>query len=143
MLPWNTWTLARALKEVGYATCITGKWHLGSKPEWGPTQFGFDQTHGSLAGGVNPINYLYKHGPFSKTWHRNDVLIEEEGHATDLIGAEAARFIKQKRDEPFFVYVPFTAVHTPFDEPKEWLDGATNEGMSGCQVRCWLGKDGA
>ena len=127
VLPWDTWTLARALKDAGYSTNITGKWHLGSKPEWGPRQFGFDRSHGSLAGGVNPLNHLYKHGQYSKTWHRDDQLVEEQGHATDLIGAQAVRFIEtaEKKGEPFFVYVPFTAVHTPFDEPQKWLDGAS------------------
>jgi len=126
VLPWKTWTLARALKQAGYTTCITGKWHLGSKTEWGPKKFGFDHSHGSLAGGVNPINHLYKRGPYSKTWHRNDRLIDEEGHVTDLIGAEAVKFIESKHTKPFFIYVPFTAVHTPFDEPQEWLDGASH-----------------
>lgn len=125
VLPWDTWTLARALKQAGYVTHITGKWHLGSKTEWGPKQFGFDYSHGSLAGGVNPINHLYKHGEFSKTWHRNDKLIDETGHVTDLIGEEAVKFISAKHTKPFFVYVPFTAVHTPFDEPQSWLDGAS------------------
>jgi len=126
VLPWKTWTLARALKQAGYTTHITGKWHLGSKTEWGPKKFGFDFSHGSLAGGVNPINHLYKRGPFSKTWHRNDRLIDEEGHVTDLIGAEAVKFIEAKHAKPFFIYVPFTAVHTPFDEPQTWLDGASH-----------------
>jgi arylsulfatase A-like enzyme len=126
VLPWKTWTLARALKPAGYTTHITGKWHLGSKTEWGPKKFGFDYSHGSLAGGVNPLNHLYKHGPFSKTWHRNDQLIDEEGHVTDLIGAEAVKFIEAERDGSFFIYVPFTAVHTPFDEPEVWLDGASH-----------------
>jgi len=126
VLPWQTWTVARALKQVGYTTYITGKWHLGSKTEWGPKKFGFDYSHGSLAGGVNPINHLYKHGPFSKTWHRNDQLIDEEGHVTDLIGAETVKFIEAERNGPFFIYVPFTAVHTPFDEPQAWLDSASH-----------------
>ncbi len=126
VLPWKTWTLARALKQAGYTTYITGKWHLGSKTEWGPKKFGFDYSHGSLAGGVNPVNHLYKHGPYSRTWHRNDKLIDEEGHVTDLIGAEAVKFIEAERSGPFFIYVPFTAVHTPFDEPQTWLDGASH-----------------
>ena len=50
VLPWDIITLPKALKEVGYQTSIAGKWHLGSKPEWGPTKFGFDQSYGSLAG---------------------------------------------------------------------------------------------
>ncbi|MHC4996140.1 MAG: sulfatase family protein [Planctomycetota bacterium] len=120
-LPWETVTLASALRSVGYDTAITGKWHLGSTPEWGPRRFGFNRTHGSLAGGVNPWSHLYKHGPYMKTWHRNDTLIEEEGHATDLITREAVRYIEAPREGPFFVYVPYTAVHTPFDEPDRYL----------------------
>lgn len=121
-LPWETETLATALRSRGYDTCITGKWHLGSLPEWGPRQFGFTHSHGSLAGGVNPLNHFYKHGKYMKTWHRNDRLIEEEGHATDLIAREAIRYIRMERDGPFFVYVPFTAVHTPFLEEKRYLE---------------------
>jgi arylsulfatase A-like enzyme len=117
-------TLAKALSKLGYETAITGKWHLGSKPEWGPLRFGFDRSYGSLAGGVNPWNHLYKHGAYSRTWHRNDRLIDEDGHVTDLIAAEAIRFLESERDGPFFLYVPFTAVHTPFDEPQQWLDSA-------------------
>jgi len=126
VLPWKTWTLARALKQAGYTTHISGKWHLGSKPGWGPRKFGFDHSHGSLAGGVTPYTHLYKRGPYSKTWHRNGMPIEEEGHVTDLIGTEAVKFIEADHTDPFFIYVPFTAVHTPFDEPQEWLDGAAH-----------------
>ncbi len=126
VLPWKTWTLARALKQAGYTTCITGKWHMGSLPKWGPKQFGFDRSHGSLAGGVHPRNHLYKEGPYQKNWHRNDTLIDEEGHVTDLIGAQAVTFIEAKHSAPFFIYVPFTAVHDPFDEPHTWLDSAAH-----------------
>ena len=55
-LPWDTATLPRTLKSAGYDTCLTGKWHLGSKPEQGPNHFGFDHSYGSLAGGVGPWN---------------------------------------------------------------------------------------
>lgn len=126
VLPWDTITLPRALNCVGYETAIMGKWHLGSKPEWGPLKFGFDHSYGSLAGGVNPWNHLYKHGPYSRTWHRNDELIDEDGHVTDLIASEAVRFVETPRESPFLLYVPFTAVHTPFDEPQQWLDAAAH-----------------
>jgi len=120
-LPWDTVTLPRALQAVGYRTCLTGKWHLGSKPEWGPNHFGFDHSYGSLAGGVGPWNHRYKQGPYSVTWHRNEKLIEEAGHVTDLITREAVRWIAQQDDRPFFLYVPFTAVHLPVKEPEDWL----------------------
>ncbi len=122
VLPFGTATLASALKSKGYDTFISGKWHLGSKKKWGPLQFGFRRSHGSLAGGVNPWNHLYKPGPYSVTWHRDDELIEQEGHVTDLITEETIRFIEQKRDGPFLAYVPFTAPHVPIDEPRKWLD---------------------
>ncbi|MBL8829834.1 MAG: sulfatase-like hydrolase/transferase [Planctomycetaceae bacterium] len=120
-LPWDTVTLPSALRSVGYDTAITGKWHLGSKPEWGPNHFGFDHSYGSLAGGVSPWNHFYKQGPFVETWHRNEKLITETGHVTDLIAREATEWIASRGEKPFFLYVPFTAVHLPIKEPEEWL----------------------
>ena len=121
-LPWDTVTLPRALKSIGYDTAITGKWHLGSKPEWGPNHFGFDHSYGSLAGGVGPYDHHYKKGTFSETWHRNEKLLTEAGHVTDLITKEACEWLAARKDAPFFLYVPFTAVHLPVKEPAEWLD---------------------
>jgi arylsulfatase A-like enzyme len=118
----DTITLARALKTAGYHTALTGKWHLGSKPEWGPQKFGYDHSYGSLAGGCGPYDHRYKTGPFTRTWHRNGQLIDEEGHITDLITREAVRWLEQQKDAPFFLYVPFTAVHIPIAEPQRWLD---------------------
>lgn len=121
-LPPDTVTLPRALKASGYTTCLTGKWHLGSTPEAGPNTYGFDHSYGSLAGGVGPYNHFYKKGPYSVTWHRNGELLTESGHVTDLITEEAVRWIGERGDEPFFLYVPFTAVHLPVKEPQAWLD---------------------
>ncbi len=121
-LPLDTVTLPRALKSVGYETALTGKWHLGSKPEWGPNHYGFDHSYGSLAGGVGPWDHFYKEGEFVKTWHRNEQLVTEQGHVTDLIAKEAVEWIGARKSAPFFLYVPFTAVHLPLKEPKAWVD---------------------
>ncbi len=121
-LPLDTATLPRALKSVGYETALTGKWHLGSKSEWGPNHYGFDHSYGSLAGGVGPWDHFYKEGEFVKTWHRNGQIIKEEGHVTDLIANEAVQWIGARGVKPFFLYVPFTAVHLPLKEPKAWLE---------------------
>lgn len=134
-LPFETVTIASALRDSGYATCITGKWHLGSKPQWGPNHFGFDHSYGSLAGGVTPWSHFYKKGEYSTTWHRNETLVTEQGHVTDLITNEAVQWIaKRDSDEPFFLYVPFTAVHLPLREPAQWLDRVPKE-ISG-EVPC-------
>jgi arylsulfatase A-like enzyme len=133
-LRFDTITLPRALKSVGYDTCITGKWHLGSKPEWGPNHFGFDHSYGSLAGGVGPWDHQYKEGPFQETWHRNEKLLTETGHVTDLITQEACDWLSKRGEKPFFLYVPFTAVHLPVKEPAEWL-AKVPVGITGDVVR--------
>ncbi len=114
-------TLPRVLRDAGYATGLFGKWHLGSRVEFGPNHHGFDTAYGSLAGGVDPYNHRYKTGPYSVTWHRNGTLVEEPGHVTDLITAEAIRWI-EGQTRPWFCYVPFTAVHFPVKAPQAWLD---------------------
>lgn len=126
-LPWDTVTLPKALSDAGYDTCLIGKWHLGSLPEWGPNHFGFQHSYGSLAGGVNALGHYYKKGPYSRTWHRNEELTVEKGHVTDLLTAEAVKWISERGERPFFLYVPFTAVHLPVDEPQEWLDRVPKE----------------
>ena len=120
VLPWGTETLASALASVGYDTGLAGKWHLGSKGDWGPNHFGFARSYGSLAGGCGPYNHRYKKGPFSRTWHRNGELLDEEGHVTDLIGREVVGWINARR-EPWFYHVPFTAVHIPVKAPEKFI----------------------
>ncbi len=126
-LPADTMTLPRALQLAGYDTCLIGKWHLGSAPEVGPNHFGFDHSYGSLAGGISPWNHRYKQGPWTETWHRNEQLLEEQGHVTDLLTAEAEQWIGTRGDRPFLLYLPYTAVHLPLKEPQEWLQRVSSD----------------
>ena len=120
VLPDNYQTLATVMRDAGYDTGLFGKWHLGSPPQFGPNQFGFNTAYGSLAGGVDPYNHRYKRGEFSVTWHRNGNLVEERGHVTDLIVRAARKWI-ESRDRSWFCYVPFTAVHVPIKPTQGWL----------------------
>ena len=96
---------------------------MGSETRWGPNHFGFDHSYGSLAGGVTPWSHFYKKGIHSVTWHRNGQLVTENGHVTDLLTSEAVQWIEQQQsDRPFFLYVPFTAVHLPIRESDSWLE---------------------
>lgn len=119
-MPLGTVTLASALKSRGYHTYQSGKWHLGAKQEWGPTVFGFDHGYGTLTGAADPWTHKYRPGPYEDTWHRDGELFHEEGNATELVAAEALRRIEEKQS-PWFIYVPFHAVHTPVDAPEEHL----------------------
>ena len=120
--PKGTMTIAGLLKQKGYKTGITGKWHLGTVPAARPLNFGFTSSYGYLRGQIDPYTHLYKFG--NKTWHRNDTLIDEVGHVTDLITEEAIRFINRANDEgrPFFLYVAYSAPHYPLDEPEDWIE---------------------
>lgn len=119
-LPTDIVTLPKALRERGYYTAISGKWHLGLRPEVGPLKYGFISSYGYLHGQCDPYTHLYKIG--DPSWHRNDKLITEKGHATDLITDEAVRIIKESRSRPFFLYVAYSVPHYPLDEPAKWLD---------------------
>ena len=117
--PPGTTTLAVALREAGYSTSLAGKWHLGSRPEWGPNQYGFDRSYGSLAGAVDPWAHTYRKGPYMETWHRDGKILHEEGNATELVARQACEWIRTQR-EPWFIYVPFQAVHIPIDAPEAY-----------------------
>lgn len=140
--PLDTPTIASMLQKTGYATYLAGKWHLGSVAEHGPNHFGFDSSYGSFAGAVGMYDHRYRTGEFEHTWHRDHSLIEgaENGiHATDLITGEAIRIIKQQRDKPFFLYLPFHSVHTPLDERGQFTHQPTT--LDPNQPSRWLNED--
>jgi len=117
--PPGTVTLAGALQQAGYATCMAGKWHLGSRAEWGPNHFGFDHTYGSLTGAIDPWTHQYRPGVWLDTWHRDGRFFHEEGNATELVAKEVVNWIRTQ-PQPWFIYVPFHAVHIPIDAPDEY-----------------------
>ena len=104
-------TLAEALKTAGYATALVGKWHLGGDGHL-PTDQGFDvNVAGNHRG--SPPGYFY---PYQRnTYTLAD--LQPGGHdgeyLTDRLTDEALRFIESNADQPFFLYLPHYAVHTP------------------------------
>ncbi|MFC1606957.1 sulfatase-like hydrolase/transferase, partial [Candidatus Latescibacterota bacterium] len=61
-LPDDATTLAEMLRDTGYDTAITGKWHLGLRPEVGPGKYGFTHTYGYLHGQIDQFTHYYKNG---------------------------------------------------------------------------------
>lgn len=114
-------TLPQVLKQAGYKTAIVGKWHLGhgDKAYW-PRQRGFDYAYGPLIGEIDHFTHS-SHGV--RDWFRDNVPLVEEGYDTDLFGNEAIRVISgHDAAAPLFLYLAFTAPHTPYQAPKAWLD---------------------
>lgn len=117
----DEWLLPQALKEAGYKTALVGKWHLGHfKPEYWPRQRGFDQFYGALVGEIDHFKHQ-AHG--IDDWYRGNKVVKEPGYDTTLFGKEAARVISaHDANTPLFLYLAFTAPHTPYQAPKEYLD---------------------
>lgn len=108
-------TLAEIVKPRGYATAAIGKWHLGHLPEFLPTRQGFDYYFGlpysndmgggKKAGGYPPLPLI-----------RNEETIETEPDQSQLTRRyteEAVKFMREHKDQPFFVYLPHTMIHYP------------------------------
>src|SRR5690606_34358267 len=112
VFPAGTPTLASALQDLGYETYLAGKWHLGSRPEWGPQHYGFKHSYGSLAGAADPWTHGYRKGAYAHTLHRNGDIFKEEGNVTELLADQVVKWI-QKEKKPWLIYVPFKAVHIP------------------------------
>jgi len=120
-LPLNERTLAQALKQAGYVTAIHGKWHLGHlDSRYLPTARGFDHQYGHYNGALDYFTHIRDRG---LDWNRDDKPLREEGYTTDLIARESARLIAaHDTSRPLFLYVPFNAVHSPFQAPKSYID---------------------
>ena len=118
-LPLEERTLPNALRDAGYETAIVGKWHLGHfQPEYLPTRRGFDHQYGHYNGALDYFTHE-RDGGFD--WHRNDRENRDEGYTTHLLAREAVRIIKERdRNKPLFLYVPFNAVHAPYQVPQEY-----------------------
>jgi N-acetylgalactosamine-6-sulfatase len=124
-LPVKKSVLAGILKQAGYSTAVIGKWHLGYEPHFLPLKHGFDYAFGPLGGGVDYFHHCEPHG--LHTLYGNDAPIKRDGYMTDLITREAVAFIKRQNIGPFFLYVPYTAPHTPYQGPADKKDGHITE----------------
>lgn len=120
-LPLDEYLLPQALEAAGYETAIVGKWHLGhfDKDYW-PGARGFEQSYGPLIGEIDHFRHD-SHGV--PDWYKDSKPLEEEGYDTALF-AQAAVDVIENRDKnrPLFLYLAFTAPHTPYQAPQDYLD---------------------
>jgi arylsulfatase A-like enzyme len=125
-------TVAQALRDAGYATWMVGKWHLG---EWQtahlPRSRGFDHHYGFYGALIDSYTHT-REGILD--WHRNGVPIVEEGYSSFLFADEASRLIKDHDGKkPFFLYLPFNAVHGPNQAPEGYKKKYAHLGRTGPQ----------
>ncbi len=129
----NEKTIAEVLKPQGYATACIGKWHLGDQKEFLPTRQGFDYYYGipysndmgERKGANWPILPLLK----------NEKIIEapvDQTTITKRYTQEAVKFIREKKDQPFFLYLPHTMPHNPVHSSEAFRGKSKNKGFGDC-----------
>ncbi len=129
----NEKTIAEVLKSQGYATACIGKWHLGDQKKFLPTRQGFDMYYGipysnDMGGRKNsqrpPLPLL-----------RNEEVIEapvNQNTITKRYTEEAVKFIKENKEQPFFIYLPHTMPHNPVHASEQFDGKSKNGGYGDC-----------
>jgi arylsulfatase A-like enzyme len=122
-------TLPASLRALGYRTGAFGKWHLGSIAHSRPTTQGFDEFFGWYSGWLDAYSHRYYQlgSPPGKIFHdlwRNETeVFEEPTYMTELLGREARAFLmRQRLEQPFFLYLAFGAPHYTLEAPQKYLD---------------------
>lgn len=127
----NCVTLAEVLKEGGYHTFLSGKWHLGyhGKEKW-PLQRGFDKFYGIIPGACN----YFKPADDTGIVYGNDPIEinDENYYTTDAFTDYGIKFIEEKGDDnPFFLYLSYNAPHWPLQAKQEDVERYKDRYMCG------------
>lgn len=104
-------TIAEVLHQSGYQTCSIGKWHIGAVPR----SQGFDINIGGTSAG-HPKSY---YSPYANAALSDGPPGE---YLTDRLTDEAIRFIRSDKQKPFFLYLPYFAIHTPLQGPEDLVE---------------------
>ena len=122
-LPPEIPTLASRLREVGYRTALTGKWHLGYAPTFGPRKSGYDYFYGATSGAIDYFTHQDSRGVHD-LWE-NETEVHEDGYFTDLVTDRAVNWIsKQSSQQPFLLSVHYTAPHWPWETRDDRAEAA-------------------
>ena len=138
-------TIAEILKTKGYATACFGKWHLGHQEPFLPTNQGFDVFFGlPYSNDMWPFHPGVRHLPIEqriKRWPHlplyegskvinPQIMPEDQVTLTRSLTERAVQFIEDKKDTPFFIYLPNPQPHVPLFASEEF-QGKTTRGLFG------------
>ncbi len=137
-LPKSEIILPELLKPQGYHSVHIGKWHLGGADKFQPQNQGFDESLWLESGGFflpeddpNVVNAKLPFDPIDKfLWANLPYAVEfndsgrfePDGHLTDYFTNEAVKVIEKNKNQPFFLYLAYWAVHTPLQALKSDYD---------------------
>ena len=115
-------TFGEVLKQAGYRTYLSGKWHVGNDSLYWPNQRGFDRFYGFINGASNYYDispYKEKAPPVELVEDNKQINLEPGKYLTDEITNHAISYINESKNAPFFLYLAFNAPHWPLQAPAE------------------------
>jgi arylsulfatase A-like enzyme len=126
-------TLPQLLRDVGYRTKLVGKWHCGEQPEFLPTERGFDEYYGLPYSNDMGRQVGREQTPPLPLLRDQDVIQEQPDQRglTERYTEEAVRFIRDNREQPFFLYLAHMYVHVPLFVPDRFMSSSRNGGYGG------------
>ena len=117
-LPATIPTIGERFLEHGYRTALIGKWHLGEAPGLLPHDRGFQHCY-----------YIRSsNNQTTKLWQNETIIADpfDNKRLTELFARDAIRFIRETSDQPFFLYLPYTAPHFPAEAHPDWKGKSHN-----------------
>lgn len=121
--------LPQKMKKAGYATAMSGKWHLGARSLANlPINRGFDSHLGFLKGGEDHQTQMSSEAPLRMPdlWHGQGPAVGMNGtYSTFLYGREAVRVVEtHDTSKPLFMYLAFQTTHSPYEVPPQYLNNS-------------------
>lgn len=115
-------TVAQLLKDAGYRTILSGKWHLGDTPISKPHVRGFERSFAFLpAGGSHyGLGEVNRFATVASVYEEDGRVVEslpDDFYSSDYFADRLVDFLGEDRERPFFAYLPFTAPHWPLQAP--------------------------
>lgn len=121
-LPPGAATLPSRLRDLGYATGLVGKWHLGILPDFGPLKSGYDRFFGSYGGGVDYFTHaLTIRGVDTPDLFDGETAVKRNGYLTDMLTDRAIDELTRfaTGDAPFLLSLHYTSPHWPWEGPQD------------------------
>ncbi|MTI59860.1 MAG: Cerebroside-sulfatase [Firmicutes bacterium] len=130
----NEITMARLLKDAGYKTMHVGKWHCGDQEEFLPTNHGFDDYYGLPFSNDMARTEKNQIFPPLPLLHGKDVIEQQpdQRSLTERYTEKSIEFIKNNKDQPFFLYLAHMHVHLPLYAPEHFVKMSRNGDYGAC-----------
>ena len=114
------------LRDSGYYTAMSGKWHLGEDIEQDPSRRGFQNVYTMLTGGTSHFDDEWMmYANYAPIYRENGVRVHvpDGFYSSEFYTSKLIEYLDERpADQPFFGYLSFTAPHDPLHAPEDWVD---------------------